>query len=398
MKFAIIFIAVMQYVGALIVPSSFGCKNSLISDEWRKMVLEFHTKNRRIVTQGKQRTEGSKTMPVAKNMNELTWDCNIEHNAWLYSCDTTVTLPNDYGVITADIKLPSKCNITTVTQTQLKAWWNEAKAKDLSTDPKYDAVVANFATMANAKATGFGCTYNKCASGGKLVCLYNKKLSGTDDIYTKGAAGDECKACDPQTLKCVDHLCQPEYTLGILHLCLINATDTTPQPACANAKLTYDLEQMALNMNNYYRKLVATGWAKDNKGYAKWASKMPALKYDCTIAEKSNTQADCAKDTYTAEAGHSLNWHKEKYPATREETLEKAVNAWYEKLANVDLDDQATFDEKVKTNAEFFANMVQEEATKLGCAVTECTAKGYTVAICQYDRCVQVLAAFKSCR
>ncbi|EPB72820.1 SCP-like protein [Ancylostoma ceylanicum] len=310
MKFAIIFIAVMQYVGALIVPSSFGCKNSLISDEWRKMVLEFHTKNRRIVTQGKQRTEGSKTMPVAKNMNELTWDCNIEHNAWLYSCDTTVTLPNDYGVITADIKLPSKCNITTVTQTQLKAWWNEAKAKDLSTDPKYDAVVANFATV---------------------------------------------------------------------------TTDTTPQPACANAKLTYDLEQMALNMNNYYRKLVATGWAKDNKGYAKWASKMPALKYDCTIAEKSNTQADCAKDTYTAEAGHSLNWHKEKYPATREETLEKAVNAWYEKLANVDLDDQATFDEKVKTNAEFFANMVQEEATKLGCAVTECTAKGYTVAICQYD-------------
>ncbi|KIH55589.1 hypothetical protein ANCDUO_14253 [Ancylostoma duodenale] len=106
-----------------------------------------------------------------------------------------------------------------------------------------------------------------------------------------------------------------------------------------------------------YRRLVASGWAQDSDGYAKWASKMPALTYDCTIAEKSNTQADCTKDTYTAEAGHSLNWHKERYPATREETLEKAVTAWYEKLANVDLDDQTTYNDKVKANAEFFANV-----------------------------------------
>ncbi|RCN26234.1 hypothetical protein ANCCAN_28040, partial [Ancylostoma caninum] len=61
------------------------------------------------------------------------------------------------------------------------------------------------------------------------------------------------------------------------------------------------------------------------------------------------------------------------------------VTAWYEKLANVDLDDQATYNDKVKANAEFFANMVQEGATKLGCAVTDCKAQGFTVAICQYN-------------
>ncbi|RCN23919.1 hypothetical protein ANCCAN_30392 [Ancylostoma caninum] len=149
-----------------------------------------------------------------------------------------------YTAATPRIKLSNRCNVSTVTQTQLKAWWNEATAKDLSTDPKYDAAVANFATMANAKATGFGCSYNRCGSDGKLVCLYNKKLSGTDAIYTTGAAGDECTQCDPNTLQCVEYLCQPEYQL---------ATDTTPQPACANGKLTYDMEQMALNMNNYYR-------------------------------------------------------------------------------------------------------------------------------------------------
>ncbi|EYB99852.1 hypothetical protein Y032_0119g803 [Ancylostoma ceylanicum] len=92
MKFAIIFIAVMQYVGALIVPSSFGCKNSLISDEWRKMVLEFHTKNRRIVTQGKQRTEGSKTMPVAKNMNELVCQRSGVRRAQSYSRGTPISI------------------------------------------------------------------------------------------------------------------------------------------------------------------------------------------------------------------------------------------------------------------------------------------------------------------
>ncbi|EYC12175.1 hypothetical protein Y032_0048g1650 [Ancylostoma ceylanicum] len=52
------------------VPKSFNCRNSLIADEWRAMVLEFHNERRRVVSEGKQLNSG-KMMPAAKNMNEL---------------------------------------------------------------------------------------------------------------------------------------------------------------------------------------------------------------------------------------------------------------------------------------------------------------------------------------
>ncbi|ETN85466.1 hypothetical protein NECAME_16754 [Necator americanus] len=87
-------------VAAMEVPKSFGCKNSLISDDWRKMVLDFHNSGRKNVAENKEASKDSKLMPFAKNMNELTWDCNIEHNAWLRACDNTVDIPQTYAELT----------------------------------------------------------------------------------------------------------------------------------------------------------------------------------------------------------------------------------------------------------------------------------------------------------
>ncbi|EYB99887.1 hypothetical protein Y032_0119g822 [Ancylostoma ceylanicum] len=67
----LIIVGVTNDVSALTVPNEFKCKNTLISDEWRKMVLKFHNDNRRKVVEGKQPTKDSKYMPIGKNINEL---------------------------------------------------------------------------------------------------------------------------------------------------------------------------------------------------------------------------------------------------------------------------------------------------------------------------------------
>ncbi|EPB71063.1 hypothetical protein ANCCEY_09855 [Ancylostoma ceylanicum] len=41
--------------------------------------------------------------------------------------------------------------------------------------------------------------------------------------------------------------------------------------------MTYDMQITARNMANYYRNLVATGWARDKNGYAPTAKSMNAL-------------------------------------------------------------------------------------------------------------------------
>ncbi|EYC30527.1 hypothetical protein Y032_0005g2699 [Ancylostoma ceylanicum] len=52
------------------VSAAFNCKNSLIADDWRKLVLNFHNERRRRVSAGEQPYKGG-IMPSAKVMNEL---------------------------------------------------------------------------------------------------------------------------------------------------------------------------------------------------------------------------------------------------------------------------------------------------------------------------------------
>ncbi|KAK6727586.1 hypothetical protein RB195_005337 [Necator americanus] len=376
-------------VVALDVPTFFGCKNSLISDDWREVVLKFHNDNRKNVAENKQASKDGKLMPYAKNMNELTWDCNIEHNAWLLTCDSTVTVPNGYAKLESEITMTGKnCDIKANTKKALQTWWEEVKVEDLSADPKYDDKYKNFAQMVNAEVTGFACSYNLCNGAGKLVCLYNKMLSQPADLLYKVAADEPnvCADCTSPTLAtpCVAHLCQPEYKL---------AADTAPpvqcpsQPAAAD-DMTYDLEQTAIYMHNYYRRLIATGWAMDNnnKSYAKPAAKMPALKINCQTVADSKIKADCTNPQNTPLADHSLNTYTKNYPASRQEALEEAINSWYGQLLDVTLDEKATYTSAIKKTAESFANLAQDEATEIGCHVQECAKQGFTIAICQYNK------------
>ncbi|RCN47170.1 hypothetical protein ANCCAN_06747 [Ancylostoma caninum] len=195
------------------------------------------------------------------------------------------------------------CNSTTTIKGILKKWWDEVKKVDLKASQLYVADLAHFGPMAAAEAKGFACSTKLC-SGSKsdLLCVYDKVLTTNDDIYTAGASADKiCEVCNQNKL-CTDYLCQYTYT---------PAAEMPPR-ACDADKLTTDLENVAINMHNYYRRLSATGWAEDKiDGYAPTAKKLPALAYDCAgIGAKSYAKAtNCPNTAPAADAGYSLNYY-----------------------------------------------------------------------------------------
>ncbi|EYC35067.1 hypothetical protein Y032_1162g3714 [Ancylostoma ceylanicum] len=126
--------------------------------------------------------------------------------------------------------------------------------------------------MANSKTNGIGCSYNWCTGQLFSVCVYNQDGSAATNLYTNGADGETCATC-PAGSTCVEGLCDVALT-----------PEAPTSTICTNAAntdakwITDDFRKTAVGMHNYYRRLLATGWAEDKKlGYAKWAASLPEL-------------------------------------------------------------------------------------------------------------------------
>ncbi|KAK6727988.1 hypothetical protein RB195_005568 [Necator americanus] len=322
-------------------------------------------------------------------MYELTWDCNIEEVAYAYSCDRTAVNPA-YGVVEADISLGgSPCNITAKTHTLLQKWWDEAKTTDLSQNVQYVDAIKNFGIMANAKAKGFACTYNKCPNGAKFVCVYDQKLvvnNPQNSVYTvAGNDGEACDSCAQDQATCVGYLCTKTY----------DSTATLPATKCTQPNddgMTLDLQTTAQDMLNYYRRALATGWGTDKNGYAPPAKQINKLTYDCdTLGSHAKLVMNCNVPVYTPLPGNSLSYYKVDNPfASHKDVLTEAITSWWKQLEKVDVDKEAKFTNELKTNAPDFANMAIATATKVGCSVLTCLKQGYVVAGCEFDKALNV--------
>ncbi|KIH60391.1 hypothetical protein ANCDUO_09361 [Ancylostoma duodenale] len=209
--------------------------------------------------------------------------------------------------------------------------------------------------MATATTPAFACTYNFCNNmpKGIMVCIYDDRtanVSIANRIIYQPAA-DKSQTCDACSKNCTEYLCK------VIH------TPVTLNTTCADDKLTQDSNNAALWMHNYYRRLLASGWAKDKKsksGYAPPGKQMKKLEYDC-----SSTGTNIAAETYKAiescpstgtpqaSAGHSMNfWRIGDYRLSEQDALEQMAN---------------------------------DQADKVVCAVRNCQQSGQTLVVCQYN-------------
>ncbi|RCN47146.1 SCP-like protein [Ancylostoma caninum] len=316
------------------------------------------------------------------------WDCNIEAHAWKHTCDGAVDTTNYYGV-TDTFKNKKPCNDTVETEALLKQWWSESTSIDLDAGQTYDATAqANapkFSHMAAATAQAFACSYSACTGSPlKLLCVY-KKLNLNDPIYEEAADKQNICANCPQTAQgkvCDWYLCQTDYT----------SPADIPALNCAD-EMTGDLQTIATDMHNYYRRLVATGWGKDKVGYAPRANAMLGLKYVCgdpnvqgNIGKATKDLIDtCPKDAPQATAAYSLNhFYKETYKLSREELLQEAIKHWANEASVVGVGEKNLY----KPDAGFndYANMMQDTVSELTCAVKVCQNSGKSAVACQYNK------------
>ncbi|KIH44703.1 SCP-like protein, partial [Ancylostoma duodenale] len=237
--------------------------------------------------------------------------------------------------------------------------------------------------MAYALTIGLGCTYNACSN--KLLCVYGGMPEPGQKLYLAGGDCSQVKDGCPSITTCVDHLCKlkSEYvpTQFTLPLYCQPGTDG----------LTYEQQNTARNMVNYYRRLVGTGWAKDKNGYAPIAKALTPVVYLCkTTGNAAKQIADkCGDPPYTATHGHTLSYHIIKKTNVDPKTaLEEAIKTWAEQSKLVDLrpiGGAVFYQDEVEQQASDFAKMVSDRNSAIGCSVKECKDKGSTLVICQYN-------------
>ncbi|ETN85642.1 SCP-like protein [Necator americanus] len=203
--FKTLFLASLQlYNNVVTSAAGFKCQNSLISDQWRKGILELINGFRRTVAKGQQLGKDGAKLPSAKKMNQLTWDCNIEAEAQgaAKTCPTSLTsaqLPvfqdtaYKLGYITATKAIKANsCDTTKTAKDLLTEQWNAAVANQ----PDENVIKGEkvFSQLANEEMDAFACTYQICQTTSYyLLCFFNKKPAAAGaPVYEKETGTKYC--------------------------------------------------------------------------------------------------------------------------------------------------------------------------------------------------------------
>ncbi|KAK6757770.1 hypothetical protein RB195_015533 [Necator americanus] len=197
---AIIVVFTVTAIDATATTKMTGMKNSLISDQWRKTVLNLHNEFRRTLTSGKQMGKTA-LLKGADDMNELSWDYNAEVLG-------PITAPKNYGSTQNMISVKKTCDATETVRKEISTWWKDGATQQTSSTKvdKND----KFSQMAYFETSAVACSYYPCtATQLSLVCLYNKNGAAktVKELYNETTG--TCTCAD-----CIAYLCPSEFTPG----------------------------------------------------------------------------------------------------------------------------------------------------------------------------------------
>ncbi|KAL6744431.1 hypothetical protein Aduo_017366 [Ancylostoma duodenale] len=368
--------AVQLYSDSVSSATAFGCQNDLISDAWREMVLNLQNGFRRKLARGTVQGKTAR-LPVGKNIKQLYWDCALEADAQekAKTCPTAAPTIGTYGIAFGEIKTKAECNASVVVSDTLTTWWKEGALKQ--TDQTKVQGNDIFSQMAYFDSDSFACTYHPCSNSKViLLCVYSKDGKGNAGNLYDSAGTDTTKICESCANTCVVGLCNvaPAALLPTDTLCQNNANSKT--------LMTDDLRNQAFNMHNYYRRLLASGWAKDAKLiYAKPSQAMPALtEYDCALEETIMTHLkDCAGTAATTNKAQNFIALND-YKSPREDVIEQ----WWSPLEKIGNEDNM-YTQANQATLGTYINIAHHKATKVGCGVQTCAKIGKTLVQCAYE-------------
>ncbi|EYC27310.1 hypothetical protein Y032_0009g643 [Ancylostoma ceylanicum] len=309
------------------------------------------------------------------------WDCATEAKArdGVAGCgNPTPTAPTDYGMLEAKIPTKKTCDATALVDTTLKKLFKDGAKKQADTTFVPDN--KDFNQMAYEATTAIGCSYKRCGSELNLLCFYNKDPAtiAPQKIYEE--TNTLCDGCDGGpggANDCVEALCKGSQPAAL--------NDPKMCTHASKLLMTDDLRTMAWNLHDYYRRLLATGWAEDGKiKYAKPAAAMPKLEYNCDV-EKEIVDVTSVCDGNTAKLTKPNNVAiLNTLALTREEALKQAIEDWWSALKKTGVEDNKYSDSMEGQPLQKYVNMAYDKTTALGCGVDICQKIGKTIVQCGY--------------
>ncbi|RCN35091.1 SCP-like protein [Ancylostoma caninum] len=337
----------------------YGCVNSMISDEWREMVLNYHNDQRRRVAEGKQLDKSNKALPLPAKMPQLSWDCNLEAVAHteLSKCGTISDIKignTKYGFNDGTLESDTK--------TLLKKWWNEVKEHDFPADRKYSADFRHFAPMIYEDSTGIGCTYTLCNRETKMVCAYSaERLLATGWAKNKGNSYLPIAAKMPAVTYDCAGLGAEAYDKS--HDCTKNIED----PTAGKGMNKLEIPDYTMPLEDA---LEST--------------------YDCAGlgAEAYDKSHDCTKNIEDPTAGKGMNKLEiPDYTIPLEDALKSAMKTWWGQLESAGLPEDLVYTADMENANKItdFVRMANEQVNSVGCAVTQCPNRGVTRVVCEYN-------------
>ncbi|WKY11919.1 hypothetical protein Q1695_003472 [Nippostrongylus brasiliensis] len=358
---------------------------SLTSEIWRKELQREHRRERLSFAQGR-----APARVVAEQMNDLVWNCETEFNLQkiieqLPQFSLNVTYRN-FGV-NVGRGSDSFCDVYTMFAL-MGPWYN--LGTNVVSSLIYDGSPStfNFANMAKWNATEFACTYKLYNDEAiiMLICAYNVKGAVVGEaIYEKANDGkylcDEGAQCGTNG-RCVGNLCRESVSDPDVLLPIYYPTMSCASPAFMNQFSRY----YALNLHNYYRRLVASGWAENKlTRFTLRAARMEALTYDCSLEEAANEHVKkCERQPaklLPADTGSNIKVIDD-VGLSKEAALERATGEWFSQLHKYGMDPNSVWTENATIRD--CANMVHDKYKTVGCAVNICSSNGFTIIECRY--------------
>ncbi|KAF1746958.1 hypothetical protein GCK72_023416 [Caenorhabditis remanei] len=366
---------------------TFGCANTKINDQARKMFWDGHNDARRSMAKGLEPNKCG-LLSGGKNVYELRWDCELEAKAqeWADGCPSSFqTFDPTWGqnIMTYTGSFPDPVSTAA---SAVSSWWSQVRAGGL-TDPdnKYtSSSIFAFSNMANGKATAIGCAYAICG-GNKLSvnCIYNKIGYMTNAIiYEKGtacAANSDCTTYADST--CKNGLCYQAPPVPVVETFTMcpGVTDQSDQA-----------RQKFLDTHNKLRSSLAKGLEPDGiaaGAFAPMAKQMTKMKYDCTIEANARTWAQgCVYEHSTSAQRPGLGENLYKISINnmpKLQTAEDSSLAWWSELKDFGVgSDNILTDAVWARGVGHYTQQAWEATTKLGCFVQNCPT--FTYSVCQY--------------
>ncbi|WKY13076.1 hypothetical protein Q1695_004132 [Nippostrongylus brasiliensis] len=338
-----------------------------------------------------QFAKGYHGLPAAAQMNGLVWNCETEYNlvkiqAQLPENNTTITYKN-FGVNIAQDA--GGCYLITI-QSVVIEWRKQMQYVLPSLKYEGDSNLLQATNMAKWNATETACTYRIYDTGNTvwMLCVFNVKGAVDGETIYEKAKDGQYKCVDGAQCgtdgTCHEELCNvpnsnPDTLLSIY----------TPDLSCRNLPYMKQFSRYyALNLHNYYRRLVASGWAENKlTRFTPRASKMEALSYDCSLEEAANENVmKCERQPSTfgkvsADSGSNV-YIIDDINITKEAALERAVVEWFGELSTHGVDPTSpwTGHPTVKN----CANVMHDQYKTVGCAVNSCSSQGFTIVECRY--------------